>query len=320
MKNLIELLDLVNNERQITLNELIYLIELFPLEYIQIKAISKTGKIINNDFLILSKNLNNFSFKLDFVFPFIEMVIRKYIYETGIMENANFAELSPSGIGSLLEIDILKSIMKNVNSFIKCNHRIVWSFNGLKGNEKDIPQKFDIYNFKKLVIDDGNNPLDNCYTSYYITPINPNNEYLDSLFLIPNRFNNDNKMVYSLISTQITIRKGNIYNLEDYHEATNEAANLMEEIYNIKINNKYFIFILLKEYNNESTQKSLISKNIPFIFYSTNDKLFYFDEKRMIKGIEYLMIKEFKILDENDNIREEYLYYKNKKLLLLQDI
>jgi len=83
------------------------------------------------------------------------------------------------------------------------------------------------------------------------------------------------------------------------------------------ITNKYFIFILAKEYDNSSTQRRLEIKGIPYIFYSTNDKFFYFDEKRKVKGIKELLMNEFKVESEKDQIQKQYLYNKNLRLSVL---
>ena len=322
VKYLILLYDLVQKEQYLSLYELINYLDYFPLKYIQIHIIEENGNKNDkyNNIIVLDKSLNKFKFKLNFVFPFIKIVIRKYIYDTGIIENINFSNLSPSGMGSLLEIEILKTIMEKNNSFVKCGHRTVWSFESLNDYDKNIPHKIDIYNLKQLIIDDQKNAKIDYNSTYYITPYNPNNKYLDSLFLIPHCFNQENIREYSLVSTQITIRKENIYDLMEYHQSTESCSQIMEEIYNIKIKEKYFIFILAKEYDNSITQRKLRNKQIPYILYSTNDKLFYFDNNRKIKGINDLLQKEYKIIDGQDYIKKECLYNKNMKLELLEEL
>ena len=118
----------------------------------------------------------------------------------------------------------------------------------------------------------------------------------------------------------MTIKKENIYDLQEYYQSTIACCRVMEKIYNITIKEKYFIFILAKEYDNSSTQRNLKSKQIPFIFYSTNDKMFYFNNTREIKIINELLIKEFKILNDNDTITKDYLYNKNMNLELLCEL
>lgn len=96
-----------------------------------------------------------------------------------------------------------------------------------------------------------------------------NNESLDSLILISSSNLNQIDQEFYLISLQITINKtGNKLKCPmDYCNATIEAAKLLETIYKIKIKNKYFLFVLLKEYNNADTQTSLIRLKIPYIFF-----------------------------------------------------
>ena len=319
VKYLAILLDLIQKEEELTLDELIYILEYLPLKYIRINKVEDFNNKINNNLIVLSEDLNKFKFKFEFVFPFIEFVIRRYIYETGIIGNINFASLSPSGIGSILEIEVLKGFMAD-DSFIKCKHRTVWGFKSKTKTEKNISQKIDYYNFQKLILDDGNHPLDNFITTYYITPYNPNNEYLDSLLLIPSPFNDKYTKNYSLISTQMTIKKEKIYTLKEYFQATNIAGDAMKNIYHINITDKYFIFILAKEYDNSSTQRRLEIEGIPYIFYSTGDKFFYFDEKRKVKGIKELLMNEFKVESEKDQIQKQYLYNKNLRLSVLHHL
>jgi hypothetical protein len=134
VKYLVILLDLVKKEKKLFFNELIDLLEYFPLKYIKIDKVEETS----NNIMILNKDLNKYKYKLGFVFPFMEIVIRKYIYDTGIIGNINFTNLSPSGIGAILEIEILKSIMNNNSALIQCKHRIVWGCKQLKDDKNKI--------------------------------------------------------------------------------------------------------------------------------------------------------------------------------------
>jgi hypothetical protein len=79
---------------------------------------------------------------------------------------------------------------------------------------------------------------------------------------------NEIQKLYYSISLQITTNKKLKYILSEYHDAAISASNLAENIYNIKIVGKYFIFILLKEYDNQSTIDSLKLGKIPYIFFS----------------------------------------------------
>ena len=318
MKYLAMLLDFIKNKKLFTLNELIVNIEFFPLKYIRIYKDKDDDKKTN--IIRLNEDLNKFKFRLEFVFPFIEFVIRRLINEIGNNENLNYTGLSPSGIGSLLEQQILKGIMSE-NSLIKCNHRNVWGFKHTNNPKQNVNQKYDIYNFHELKLDDiEKNYLDYYFSNYYITPNNPNNEKLDALILVPEPFNNNEQKNYSLISLQMTINKEKIYKKEEYHQSTNIAAAHMEKTYDIKINNQYFIFVLAKEYDNMSTQNNLISMEIPFIFYSTIEKKFFLNKNIQIKGIEGLLKNEFKIENEKNKIKNEYLYNKNLKFIKLKNL
>ena len=321
---LIILLDAVKNEKYFVISELIDLLENLPIKYVKIYKIDNNNN--NNNFILLDKDLINYRFRLDYVFPFIEFVIRRYIYETGIIGDINFSGLTPSGIGSLLEIEVKRGLMQKNNSFIFCNHRTVWGFEFSKKtnlDKKDLCYKYDIYNFKKLVLDDEKSIKDRSLDynmSYYITPYKKINEYLDSIFLINSPFNHEENKEYSLISTQMTINKEKIYDLEEYHDATEIAAKVMEDLYNIKITNKYFIFILAKGYENIKTQLSLIEKKIPFIFFSTTDYKFYFDEKILVKGINELLINKYKVLSNKEKVQQEFIYNKSLQLNIMHDL
>ena len=320
IEKLIMLEDLVKEETWITLNELINYIEVFPIKYIQIYKKENGEKILNfkKNIIHLNENLNNSLFKIDYAFPFIRYVIYKIICENGNSGNIYYNNLSPSGIGSFLEKQIRKAIVEG-NTLGFFNFRSVWSFKE-KGKEKEassldkdsLKGAIDIFNFKTLNLDDINKcQLKDKNSNYYIVPSNPNNECLDSLILIPNNINENN---FDLISLQITINKKKIYSLEEYQNATSVASKKIAKIYEINIINKFFIFVLAKDYKNDTTQTKLIFNKIPFIFFSTYDSSFYFRNNSKIQEIQLMKQNEYKIKSENDIEDEESIYIKNMKL------
>lgn len=117
---------------------------------------------------------------------------------------------------------------------------------------------------------------------------------------------------------QVTISKILSKTLEEYHKFTLIAAEKFEKIYKIKIINKYFRFVLIKEYNNKSTQNSLIKSKIPFIFYSKELKQFLTPEDAPIDNVSQLMFKDCKIIDKP--LEEEQIAKKTGKLRKLENL
>lgn len=186
----------------------------------------------------------------------------------------------------------------------------------IKNEEEKMEFKIDFYNLKELTYDDKtSNKLTNYSWKYYITCHRPNNPLLDSVFLIPCSDNNGKDKIFNLLSLQITINKFNIYSLNEYNNATENAAILLKDIYNIEIKDKYFSFVLAKEYENSKTQDDLVIFGIPFIFYSTIDNCFLFNNKRRIEKIEQLFNDEFEIYDNKNT--KELLFYKSYKLNMM---
>jgi hypothetical protein len=150
-----------------------------------------------------------------------------------------------------------------------------------------------------------------------------------------------------LVSLQITISKPELKTLREYHIATLNAAKLLEKIYKIKIIDKYFLFVLLLEYNNRiETEKLLIKENIKFIYFSSKRNMFYFNDNTEINNIRQILLidsiindkpleKEFlgnkighfknlqdclnrKIIEKNDSITDEE-YYKEREKIFPKD-
>ena len=193
--------------------------------------------------------------------------------------------------------------------------------NNQKQNDEEYYDKIDFFNFKKVILDDQTlNPLDKFNVHYYIIPHNNDNKYLDSIILIPVYLINNKEKKFILISFQITINKKTIYTLEEYQNATIIAANLIEEIYDIKITDKYFLFVLAKDYNNTETQSSLNLLRIPFIFFSAIQKSFYLNEKQELSSINELINDRYKILTNKDKNKFESIHIKNTKLVQITEL
>ena len=351
IKNVQEIID---NEKIYTFNELIEILNQIPLKYIKILKNKESANEIkeenynNNNIIILNENIINSKFKLVYSFPFIKFVFMRLFYDLEVIDLNN---LSPSGIGSELENIIKKAFFthKNYGDF---NYREVYSFENknktISKKEEKLLNNIDIFNFKKLCLDDlKKNLFVDKMNCYYICPKNPSNKLIDSIILIPPKIYDSNNLEYWLVSLQITISKPELKTLREYHIATLNAAKLLENIYNIKIIDKYFLFVLLLEYNNRiETEKLLIKENIKFIYFSSKRNMFYFNDNTEINNIRQILLidsiindkpleKEFlgnkighfknlqdclnrKIIEKNDSITDEE-YYKEREKIFPKD-
>ena len=312
---------LIKDKTQLSFLQLIWLLGEIPLKYFKILIASEKESDMENiknkeNMIVFNNDLLNTKFTFDYCFPFIKFVLERLIFD---MEIINFNDISPSGIGAIVEKEIKKGIFtyKIFDNFI---HRYVYSLNIIKSkNLKYLKPEIDIFNFQIGVLDDVvNHPLEGVQFSYYITPKNPNNEALDSAILIPSNIYDENYLIFALVCLQVTISKTLSKTLEEYHQFTLLAAKKFEKIYGIKIINKYFIFVLIKEYDNKATQNSLIKARIPFIFYSKELKQFLTPEDTPINNVSQLMFIDYKIIDKP--LEEEIIAKKTGKLRKLENL
>ena len=311
-ENLAILVDLIKEKTELNLEQVVFYAEKIPLKYVKINRINSNNGS-KDKFFYINENLEESLYYFDYTFPFIEYVIHRIIYDIGNAPNINFSNLSPSAIGSFLENQILRNFAdkKRIEKFLIRN---VWSFQNIYPKEEKNIEKIDIFNFNIVICDDiKENPLLFFDSNYYIVPQNPINQYLDSVILIP-CLSSAQVPQFDLISLQMTIKKKTIYSKKEYEEATISAAKLLERIYKIKINYKYFIFILAKDYQNQSTKSDLFQKNIQFIFYSTTDSCFYLNDSKKMVSVKNLLNITYKVKDENDLYSEETVFYKTLKL------
>ena len=159
--------------------------------------------------------------------------------------------------------------------------------------------------------------MDDYNSNYYIICHSSNNNYLDSLILIPCSQDNESDKIFNLIGLQITINKMKIYELNEYHSATEIAALKISSIYDINIKDKFFCFILSEEYENKATQQRLEKLGIPFAFFSTISNYFFLENKKKIESISQFLRDEFK-LQINQN-KKESVFYKNNIFKKMED-
>lgn len=384
INKLMNLEKLVQEEIKLNINSLIYYLGQFPVKYIKIIKLDNNND--NSNFFYFDCDISSSYFKIEYAFPFIRYVISRLLFEYDNNCILSYNDISPSGIGSLLEKHIRKALVidKMLNQFYLRNF---WSFRKTstktkkinkdeKGNENEkISDKkeeedkiikfennpelekkkkdredekridnnkeekqeiksneqneakednkgkkketsIDFFNLKEVVLDDlVENPLNEYFANYYIIPHKPNNELLDSIILIPAYLDNNSKKSFYLVSLQITINKKKVYTLEEYQAETINAASYIEERYGITIINKYFLFVLSKEYKNSDTKNTLIIEKIPFIFFSTIDKSFYLNETEKINDLQQFLNNKYKILSIDDINENETIHNKNRKYL-----
>ena len=191
--------------------------------------------------------------------------------------------------------------------------------NIIEDNEK-IELKIDFFNLKELTYDDKiSNPLINYNWKYYIVSHKLNNRFLDCIILSPYSDNNEIDKIFNLLAFQITPKKCNINSLKEYNEETELAADVLENIYNIQIKDKFFSFVLSVEFENSKTQDDLIKFGIPFVFYSAIDDCFLSNNKKIIGNIQQFFNNEFNI-SNNQNNKKLFTYrkysFKNMEKLL----
>ena len=332
IKKINQIQQLIKNKTHLSFFDLIWIMDAIPLKYIKILIAKEKESNINDkkNMITFNKDLLNAKFLLDYSFPFINYILERIIFD---MEIINFKDISPSGIGSIAEKAIKKGIF-TYEIFKDFIHRNVYSFNIVKKDSIDkkyLEPEIDVFNFKLGFLDDiVDNPLKGKLFSYYISPKNPNNEALDSSILIPSQIFDEDHINFYLIALQITISKTTIKNLEYYHQFTLLAAEKFEKIYKIKILKKYFLFVLIKEYDNKSTQDSLIKAKIPFIFYSKDFKQFFTAKNEPINNVSRFMANDYKIIDKpleeeqisikTDKLRDLEMLLQRKRLLTKKDI
>ena len=348
---LLQLIKLVEEKIELDLNSLIFYLNKFPIKYLKIIAINK-GK--NNSFLKLDKEISTSKFRIEYAFPFIKLIISRILFELGESKAIHYSDISGSGIGSFLEKIIRKTILLDKiygdfhSRYVWALKRFITPRKGKNKSKKEEDnqeeghqeednqeednqeeeevkskekksnlirdKKIDFFNLKEIKYDDEiENPLTDYSTPYYIIPDNQTNPILDSIILIPCKLANSDKSFNSL-SLQITIKKKKIYSLKEYHDASSTASSLTEKIYDIKIKNKYFLFVLEKDYDNTTTINILVEKNIPFVFFSSNEKYFYFNNGNKIPHINAILDDKFLI--GNEEVRAQSFF--NKEIIYHQ--
>ena len=323
---LLQLIKLIDEKIELDLNSLIFYLNKFPLKYLKIISINKEK---SNSFLKLDKKISDSRFRIEYSFPFIKFIISRMLFELGKNKAIHYSDISGSGMGSFLEKIIRKALLLD-KIYGDFNSRYVWALKRFitprqgknETKEEDKIEKglnIDFFNLEVLKYDDETkNPLTNYYSPYYIIPDSQTNPIIDSIILLPCMLENSIHKTFDSLSLQITVNKKNIYSLEEYHKASTSASELTENIYDIKIRDKYFVFVLEKDYDNKTTIDKLITSNIPFIYFSSSENLFYSNKEEQIANIYSLLDNKFLIGNEEEDqslFKKEMVYLQMENLL-----
>jgi len=271
--------------------------KIYPFKYLSIKMVGKSNSIYIN------QSLFNQKFDINFSFPFIEYVVNKIIEEYNNDSSIDIEKLSGSAFGNAFEYKISENIVTNKYFSEKVFRRYVWTTSILKENQvnnkkneiEDKKKKGDIRYINCPYLDDiyKADPLK--YNIYYIKPENQINYLVDSLMIIKSQ---DNK--YIMIAFQITKykNKDEIYSKSIYENYLKKNIKIkFENLYNIKIVEIYFWYILSNEFKyNEDTCMFLNAQKIKYIFYSHRDKCFYKERSiNKVEKIEFFFEEKSKI-------------------------
>ena len=282
---------------------------IFPFKYINILIDTERIDIKFNE------SLENYTFKLRYSFPLIEKVIDNMIEGYNNDDKIDINQLSGSAYGNALEIKIRENLDKFQEEI---EIRKVWSLNIISDkviNNKLSEIKKNKYSSTRYQnLEDITGIIDIKLSNkkyFYFKPENQDNKYFDSIFLIKSA----NKDEYTIISLQITKNKErkNVKDKKEYSKfLINNIKIKFEKLYNIKITEIYFWYILSNETSeNESLCKILNQYVIKYAFYDIKNKCFYKERNKFgIKSLSYFEDNEALIYPEkgvkNDNIIEAF--------------
>ena len=135
---LFQLKKIVEEKIELNLESLIYYLNKFPIKYL--KIIPNDG-IKNKTILQINEGISNTKFRIEYIFPFLKIVINRLIFEYGINRDIKFNDFPSNEKGIFLEKLIRNSIL-NKQQYGNFHLRNVWSFTkSLYKKEKMISKK-----------------------------------------------------------------------------------------------------------------------------------------------------------------------------------
>jgi len=309
--NLLFLKDLIDNKIEFTSPILVSYAKKFPMKYIKIKIKKETEKDDDDDeqnIIDLNQQFNNQKFYFDYCFPFFSFILSKIIYMSENNYVINFQDLSGSAIGSFIEQKFKVNIIYENWFQEKIELRYVLNFSTLKEyNNKSINQ-IDLTNFKEIEYDENIKKINLSKLVHYIVPGSHINKELDSAILIP-EFDG----TFCLITLQLTKAKDyKIKDKEEYIQASFIAKTKFENLYNIKINNVHFYFVLIDEFQTEKTINNLITKQISYLLFSLKNKNITKDGEKILSV--YNLKSKDSAISQNSDIIDKDLDIKNNSI------
>ena len=293
--NLKALNDSIYEEKVYPLKEMKYLLELFPIKYLNVYISGLESTSIPLDKIDLCK----YGFFFDYSNTFIRETVNKYyLKETSAYSRA--IELGGSGFGAVFENSVNKKISTFFNN--KIVKRNVFSIVGTftKSYIENLRQLenlefYDFYDLKTLnVTIDGvdikkitKDILDIKNCDIFLNQLSKTAKSFDAGILkkLPPSLEEDSP-THDLIVIQDTKKKINqLKNKETYCKDAQKSKDFLESIYeNLKINKIYLIFVLPSGLNNSETINKLNENQIYYIFYNPEQKNFLNKENYIIEN------------------------------------
>ena len=305
-QKLLELRNLIYDERLFSLNEIKMILPYFPMKYLQTQININWNKKF--DCYNVPKNRK---FKIQYVNNFIKIVINHIINE--IEKSFDNTNNIPKCLndGNFFEKEILRTLLnqkKIIFGQSKFNRRNVFSLIGITNySKKTIDKKraqednilYEYYDIKQYncVIDDidEKNPdkLKLTEDVYILIQISMTGKSFDFAILTKSK---DETWFLSIY--QITKRKKKELKKKDvYIEDLKNCEEYLSKLYNIKIEKIYFTFILPFELYDKDFLKNLEKNKINYIYYKIKDKEFI-DKEEMI--VSKICLKDSEIKNENN--------------------
>ena len=258
-------------------------------------------------------------YKLDFLFPFIEIIFYRIIYEFVQNSMKNLKDIiNLATEGGIFEILVIYDIIykqkfnnitidnyTQINSLIPVNYSLKFFSYKQRQNSINKGKKKNMhYNLSEIIKKNNSNKINLENKPILILQRNSNGKYYDAAILIPSNNNNNElkeKKKFIMILLQITIKK----NRQKYFTDKEHEINFtfvkrhLENIYNIEIESGYFYYILKKE-NNVIFDMNTYNKN--------KGKCILFD---LSKGID----TDIQLFNDNSFITNKFLIFNECSLL-----
>ena len=325
-QELYKLKKMISYKKKYNLSELGTILKNSPMEYLNIIIYKKKEEN--------SINLNVFDpsrkFVIQYANQFIELSF-DLIYKEHLksLKSISVSDLTNSGFGSYLEMEIKNSILENCISCFKGYTIILRNIFALVGktnnsgktvknnreNEKSslLYKQFNIKHYD-VVIDDIDEEgktylLPN--TNYLVNQVSETGKIFDIGILIyigQVTNNGELKFIFNLYLIQITKYKINLKTKEEYIKNGNAAKNYIEKTYNITIKENNFLFILpMGDNKTKKLEEKLNQIGVTFIYYDLLKRDFCDKNGIIINKIENLSTKFF----QDDQILDSSLCISN---------